>query len=226
MREALKAAGAIALKDLAVEWRTKTALVSSLAFAVLVLAILFFARDPTAIGVVDVAPGALWVTFTFAAMIGLNRAFLMERENRALDGILLAPVPSSAVFLGKVAANLVFVTTVEAVSLPLFVLFYDVPLWPRLPALALVIAMATFAFVVVGTLLSSMVVQTRFAELMLPLLLLPFLVPPVVGAVQITARLLAGRPLSEGEGWLRLLLAFDIVYFGLATLLFDDTIDK
>jgi heme exporter protein B len=114
---------------------------------------------------------------------------------------------------------------VEAISLPLFMVFYDVPLWPRLPALLLVMATATFAFVVVGTLLSSMVVQTRSAELMLPLLLLPFLVPPVVGAVQVTSRLLAGRPLSEGEGWLRLLLAFDIVYLTLATLLFDDTLE-
>ena len=226
MRDGLKAIAVIAVKDLAVEWRTKTALVSSLAFAILVLAVLFFARDPTAVAVVDIAPGALWVTFTFAAMLGMNRAFLMERENRALDGILLAPVPPWAVFLGKVTANLAFVAAVEVVSLPLFVLFYDVPLWSRLPALALVIAMATFAFVVVGTLLSSMVVQIRFAELMLPLLLLPFLVPPVVGAVQVTARLLAGRPLSDGGGWLRLLLAFDIVYFTLATLLFDDTLDR
>lgn len=226
MADLLRAAAAIALKDLAVEWRTKTALVSSLAFAVLVLAVLFFARDPTAVGAVDVAPGALWVTFTFAAMIGLNRAFLMERDNRALDGILLAPIPRTALFLGKVAANLVFVAAVEAVSVPLFVLFYDVPLWRRLPELTLVIGTATFAFVVVGTLLSSMVVRTRFSELMLPLLLLPFLVPPVVGAVQVTARVLAGRPLSEALGWLRLLLAFDIVFFVLSTILFTATLDE
>ena len=226
MRDALRAAWAIAGKDLAIEWRTKTALVSSVAFAVLVLAVLYFARDPTAVGAVDVAPGALWVTFTFAAMVGLNRAFLMERENRALDGILLAPIPRTAIFLGKVAANLAFVAVVEIVSVPLFVLFYDVPVWHRLPELILVIAMATFAFVVVGTLLSSMVVRTRFAELMLPLLLLPFLVPPIVGAVQVTARLLAGRPLSEAGGWLRLLLAFDIAFFVISTLLFDATLDE
>ncbi|HXV86146.1 MAG TPA: heme exporter protein CcmB [Gemmatimonadales bacterium] len=226
MRDALRAAAAIAVKDLAVEWRLRTAVVSSLAFAILVLAVLFLARDPTAVGAVDVAPSALWIAFSFAAMIGLNRAFLMERENRALDGILLAPVPAWSLFLGKVAANLVLVMVVEAISLPLFVLFYDVPVWPRLPGLLLVMFTATLAFVVVGTLLSSMVVQTRSAELMLPLLLLPFLVPPVVGAVQVTSRLLAGRPLSEGEGWLRLLLAFDLVYLTLATYLFDDTLES
>jgi len=224
--DGLRAAWAIAGKDLAIEWRTKTALVSSVAFAVLVLAVLYFARDPTAVGAVDVAPGALWVTFTFAAMIGLNRAFLLERENRALDGILLAPVSPRAVFFGKLAANLVFVGTVELVSLPLFVLFYDVPIVRGLPALLGVTAMATVAFVAVGTLLSSMVVRTRFAELMLPLLLLPFLVPPVVGAVQATARILAERPLSEVQGWLKLLAAFDIVFVTISTLLFEATLEE
>jgi len=224
--ELLRAAMAIAGKDLAIEWRTKTAFVSSMTFAVLVLAVLFFARDPTAVGAVEVAPGALWVTFTFAAMIGLNRAFLLERENRAMDGILLSQVPPVAVFFGKLAANLVFVGTVELVSLPLFILFYDVPIGRGLPALALITVMATVAFVAVGTLLSSMVVRTRFAELMLPLLLLPFLVPPVVGAVQVTARILAERPLSEVQGWLKLLAAFDIVFVTLSTLLFEATLEE
>lgn len=226
MGDGLRAALAIAAKDLAVEWRTKTAFVSSMAFAVLVLAVLYFARDPTAVGALDIAPGALWVTFTFAAMIGLNRGFLLERENRALDGILLAPVPRAALFFGKFAANLVFVVTVELVSLPLFILFYDVPLGRGAPALVLVTAMATLAFVAVGTLLSSMVVRTRFSELMLPLLLLPFLVPPVVGAVQATARILAQRPLSEVMGWLKLLAAFDIVFVTLSALLFEATLEE
>ncbi len=226
MGDLLRAALAIAGKDLAIEWRTKTAFVSSMTFAVLVLAVLFFARDPTAVGAVEVAPGALWVTFTFAAMIGLNRAFLLERENRAMDGILLSEVPPVAVFFGKLAANLVFVGTVELVSLPIFILFYDVPIGRGLPALALITIMATVAFVAVGTLLSSMVVRTRFAELMLPLLLLPFLVPPVVGAVQVTARILAERPLSEVQGWLKLLAAFDIVFVTLSTLLFEATLEE
>lgn len=226
MADGLHATLAIAGKDLAVEWRTRTALVSSLAFAVLVLAVLFFARDPTAVSAGDIAPGALWVTFSFAAMIGLNRAFLLERENRALDGIRLAPVAPPAVFFGKLLANLVFVGTVEAVSLPLFVLFYDVPVGRGLPALLGVSAMATVAFVAVGTLLSAMVVRTRFAELMLPLLLLPFLVPPVVAAVQATARILAQRPLSEVQGWLKLLAAFDLVFVSLSAVLFEATLEE
>jgi heme exporter protein B len=226
VRALVRAAWHIALKDIAIEWRTKTAFASGLVFAVLVLAVLFFSRDPTAVSATDIAPGALWVTFTFAAMLGLNRAFLLEREMRALDGILLTPAPRAAIFWGKFAANLVFVGTIEAISLPLFVLFYDVPIWIRLGELVLVIAMATIAFVAVGTLLSAMVVRTRYAELMLPLLLLPFLVPPLVGGVQLTARLLDGRPLSDLGGWLRLIGAFDVAFVTLAALLFTAVLDE
>ena len=217
---------AIIAKDAMVEWRTKTAFLSAMVFAILVLSILFFARDPTAVSSLDVAPGALWVTFTFAAMVGLNRAFLLERENGAMDGMLLTPIPRTAIFVGKMGGNLLFVALVEAISIPLFILFYNVSLAGRLPQLILVTAMATVAFVAVGTLLSAMVVRTRFAELMLPVLLLPFLIPPVVGAVQVTALILAGRPLSEMMGWLKLLAGFDIVFCVLAVLLFEATLDE
>jgi len=217
----LTATAAIARKDLTVEWRTKTAFMSSLVFAVLVLAVLYFARDKTSVGDFDIAPGALWVTFTFAGMLGLNRAFLLERENRALDGLRLTPVTPTALFLGKVIGNLVFLGVVELVSLPLFILFYDVPIWRQLPLLLAVVALATVGYVAVGTLLSAMVVRTRFSEVMLPVLLLPFLVPPIVGAVQLTWRILALRPLSELTGWLSLLTAFDIIFFTLSLLLFE-----
>jgi heme exporter protein B len=220
------AALAIAAKDMKIEWRTKTAFASAIVFAVLVLAVFYFARDPTAVGALDIAPGALWVTFTFAAMLGLNRAFMLESENRAMDGLMLAPISPSAIFVGKFLGNLAFVGVVEAVSLPLFILFYDLPIVGQLPALVSVIAMATVAFVAVGTLLSSMVVRTRFAELMLPILLLPFLIPPIVGAVQLTSRILSGRPLSDLAGWLKLLASFDIIFVILCFFLFEATLEE
>lgn len=212
---------AVAAKDLRVEWRTKTAFISSMVFAVLVLAVLYFARDKTAVGDFAIAPGALWVTFTFAGMLGLNRAFLIERENRALDGLRLTPASPTGIFLGKVFGNLVFLGVVELVSLPLFILFYDVPIWRQLPVLLLVVALATVGYVAVGTLLSAMVVRTRFSEVMLPVLLLPFLVPPIVSAVQLTWRIMALRPLSELTGWLSLLASFDIIFFTLSLFLFE-----
>jgi len=226
MADFLRLSLAIAAKDIRLELRSRTALLSAIVFSALVLVVFNFARDPTALAAVDLAPSVLWVTFAFGAVIALNRAFYVERENAALDGILLAPVPRSALYVGKLLANLAFVGVVEAVALPLFVLFFNVSLGHALPGILGVTALATLGFVAVGTIFSAMVVRTRFAELMLPVLLLPFMVPPLVGAVQVTAKLLAGRPLSEMLGWLRLLTLYDIGFVTLCILVFPAVVDE
>jgi heme exporter protein B len=217
---------AVAGKDIRAELRSRTALLTALVFAALVLVIFNFARDPTAVSATTLAPSVLWVTFALAAMVAMNRAFTLERENGALDGLLLAPVPREALYLGKLLANLAFVGTVELVTLPLFTLFFNLSVWAILPALLGVMALATIGFVAVGTIFSAMAVRTRFAELLLPVLLLPFMVPPLIGAVQVTTRLLADRPLSEMLGWLRLLALYDIVFVTLCTLSFSAVVDE
>jgi len=222
LREALIIAG----KDVRLEFRSRTAFLSSLVFTALVLAIFNFARDPSVISAVDLAPGILWITFSFAGLLGLNRAFALERENRTIDALMLAPASRTALYVGKLLANLVFVGTVEAIALPLFALFFNVPLLPVLGPLTLVIAAATLGFVALGTLLSSIAVNTRFAELMLPLLMLPFLVPPITAAVQVTGRLFAQRPVAEMLPWLKLLVGYDIVVVVTAILIFDYTLDE
>jgi heme exporter protein B len=224
--DSVRLALAVAAKDIRAELRSRTALLSALVFAALVLVVFNFARDPTAISASALAPSVLWVTFALAAMVAMNRAFNIERENAALDGLLLAPVPREALFLGKLLANLAFVGVVELVTLPLFVLFFNVSLWAALPGILGVAALATIGFVAVGTIFSAMAVRTRFAELMLPVLLLPFMVPPLIGAVQVTSRLLAGRPLSEMLGWLRLLALYDVVFVTLCTLAFSAVVDE
>jgi heme exporter protein B len=224
--ETIRLALVIAGKDLRAELRNRTALLSALIFAALVLVVFNFARDPTALPTAVLAPSVLWVTFALAAMVALNRAFHVERENAAFDGLLLAPVSREALFLGKLLANLAFVGTIELVTLPLFTLFFNVSLWAVLPGILGVTALATLGFVAVGTIFSAMAVRTRFAELMLPVLLLPFMVPPLIGAVQVTSRLLAGRPLSEMWGWLRLLALYDIVFVTLCTLAFSAVVDE
>jgi heme exporter protein B len=226
MGDVLRHAWTIARKDLRLEFRTRTAILSALVFAALVLVVFNFGRDPTAVAARDLAPSVLWVTFSFAGMLALNRAFQLELENQALDGLLLAPIGRFSLYLGKLGANLAFVAVVEAVTLLLFALFFDVAIWGILGPLVGVIALATVGFIAVGTLFSAMVIRTRFAELMLPVLLLPFLIPPLVLAVQCTAALLAARPLSEVAGNLKLLAAYDIVFVGLSTILFPATVEQ
>ncbi|HUK20914.1 MAG TPA: heme exporter protein CcmB [Gemmatimonadales bacterium] len=226
MGDILRDAWTIARKDLILEFRSRTAFLSAAVFTALVLTVFNFGRDPTAVPTLDLAPSILWVTFTFAAMLALNRAFQLELENQALDGLLVAPLSRHSIYWAKLIANLVFVGTVEAVGLPLFVLFFNVDIGGVLAPLLGVIALATIGFVAVGTLFSAMVIKTRFAELMLPVLLLPFLIPPLIGAVQVTAALFSGRPLSEVQGWLRLLAAYDVGFVTLATLLFPATVNE
>jgi heme exporter protein B len=224
--DGMRHAWAVARKDLLVEFRSRTAVVSAATFVVLVLVVFNFGRDPTAVSPVALAPSILWVTFTFAAILALNRAFQLELENQALDGLLLAPVGRGSIYLGKLLANLIFVAVIELIGVPLFALFFNVRVLPYAGPLALIIALATVGFVAVGTLFSAMTVRTRFAELLLPVLLLPFMIPPLIWAVLATARLFDGRPLSEAIGWLKMLAAYDIVFVSVALLVFPATVNE
>ena len=226
MRELARHAWLVARKDLRVEFRSRTALTSALVFTALVLVVFEHGRDPTAVPILDLAPSILWVTFSFAAVLALNRAFQAELENDALEGLLLAPISRSSLFWGKLTANLVFVALVQVTGLVLFTLFFNVPVWRVWAPLVGVMALASVGFIAVGTLFSAMVVRTRFAELMLPVLLLPFLLPPLIAAVSVTVKLFGGRPLSEVTGWLRLLAAYDVTFVTLATLLFPATVSE
>jgi heme exporter protein B len=222
----VSAAWVVARKDLAIEFRTRTAFLSALVFALLGVTIFYFAWDATAVAAADLAPGVLWVIFTFAGLLGLQRSFGSELADRAIDGLLGAPIAREAIYLGKAVANLVFVSGILVVTIPAVVLFYNLPLGPGLAALAGIAALAAVGLVAVGTLFSAMAVNTRMAELLLPMLSLPFFVPIVMAAAQSSARLMAGRPMIEAWPWLRILVAYDIVFVTACTLAFPYTLDE
>ena len=208
----LAAALLIARKDLAIEFRTRSAFFSAVVFSLLSVAIFYFTWDPTAVGSADLAPGVLWVTFTFGGLLGLHRSFAVEEAERAMDGLLAAPVPREAIFAGKALANLAFVVAIEALTLPAVALLYNVGGGIAWGAIALLMVLSAVGLVAIGTLFSGMVANTRLAELLLPLLALPFFLPIVMPAAQATAQLIAGRPVAEVLGWVRLLVAFDLVF--------------
>jgi heme exporter protein B len=222
----ISAALIIARKDLAIEFRTRTAFFSAVVFALLAIVIFFFAWDPTAVAGMDLAPGVLWVIFTFSGLLGLNRSFGMELTDRAIDGLLGAPISREAIYLGKALANLAFVGAVEAITLPAVAVFYNASFGKSALAIAGIVLLATIGLVAVGTLFSAMTVNTRLAELLLPMLSLPFFVPIVISAAQATARLLSGRPVAEVAGWLKILLAFDIVFVAACMLAFPYTLEE
>ena len=222
----LRAAWLVARKDLAIEFRTRTAFFSAMVFALLGLTIFYFAWDATAVAAIDLAPGVLWVIFTFSGILGLQRSFGIEQADRAVDGLLCAPIDRESIYLGKALANIVFVAGVQVVALPAVALFYNIPLGGVALPLAGLALLAAIGIVAVGTLFSAMAVNTRLAELLLPMLSLPFFLPVVMAAAQTTARLLAGRPVSEAWPWLRILVAFDLVFVVACTLAFPYTVEE
>ena len=216
----------IARKDLAIEFRTRTAFFAVLVFAVLGVAIFYFAWDVTAVSALDLAPGVLWVIFTFSGLLSLQRSFGVEQADGAMDGLLVSPIDREAIFLGKALANLVFVAGIQAITIPAVALLYNLPLGATLPILFGIALLAAVGLVAVGTLFSAMAANTRLAELLLPMLSLPFFVPVVYGAAQATATLLAGRPAADAWPALKLLVAFDIVFLSACTLAFPFTIEE
>lgn len=216
----------IARKDLAIEFRTRSAFLSVLVFALLGIVIFYFAWDSTAVSAADLAPGVLWVIFTFSGLLGLHRSFGVEQEEGAIDGLLASPVSREAIFLGKAGANLVFVLAVQAIAIPAVSLFYNLPLGGIALPLAAIALLAAIGLVAVGTLFSSMAANTRLSELLLPMLSLPFFVPIVIPAAQATAKLLSGRPVGDALAWLRLLLAFDLVFVAACMLAYPFTLEE
>ncbi len=185
MSDVLRDAWWIAQKDLAIEFRTRSAFLSAIVFALLGIVIFYFAWDPTAVTAADLAPGVLWVVFTFSGLLGLHRSFGVEQPDRAIDGLLAAPIARESIYLGKALANLIFVLGVQAVAIPAVALFYNLPVGPVLLPLSAIARLAAIGLVSVGTLFSAMAVNTRLAELLLPMLSLPFFVPIVSPAAHI-----------------------------------------
>ncbi len=226
MLDVLRDAWLIARKDLTIEFRTRSAFLSALVFALLGIVIFYFAWDSSAVSALDLAPGVLWVIFTFSGMLGMHRSFGVEQPDRGIDGLLASPVARESIFLGKSIANLVFVAAVQAVAIPAVGLFYGLPLGDVALPLAGIAFMAAVGLVAVGTLFSAMAVNTRLAELLLPMLSLPFFVPIVIPAAQATAKLMSGRPVGDAAPWLKLLLAFDIVFVVACTIAYPFTLEE
>ena len=222
----IAAAMLVARKDLAVELRTRSAFLSVVVFALLAIVIFFFAWDPTAVTSIDLAPGVLWVTFTFAGLLGLHRSFGVEMQDRAIDALLIAPVERESIYLGKAIANTVFTAALLVVAVPALALFYNLPFGLPLATLGAVALLASIGLVAVGTLFSSMSVNTRLTELLLPMLSLPFFVPIVMASAGASTVLIAGRPVAEAMPWLRILIAFDIVFAVACALAFPYTLEE
>ena len=220
----LRSVWAVVWKDLAAELRSRELLSAMLVFALLVILIFNFALELDARTRYSVTAGVLWATFAFAGTLGLNRSMAMEKDRGCLDGLLLAPVDRSAIYFGKVLGNLIFMLLVEAVVLPVYSLLYNINLINF--GLIGVILLGSLGYVVVGTLLSSMAVQTRTRDVLLPILLFPVVIPVFIAAVKASAGFLEQIPVAEILPWLNILIVYDVIFTAVAFMVFDYIVEE
>jgi heme exporter protein B len=220
----IRAVSAIIWKDLAAELRSRELLSAMLVFALLVILVFNFALELDAGTRAAVTAGVLWVTFAFAGTLGLNRSMAMEKDRGCLDGLLLAPVDRSAIYFGKAIGNLIFMLIVEAIVLPVYSVLYTVNLFNL--GLLLIILLGSIGYVAVGTLLSSMAVQTRTRDVLLPVLLFPLVIPILIAAVKGSTGFLQGADLVDIRPWINLLLVYDIIFIAVAFMVFDYIVEE
>jgi heme exporter protein B len=214
----LKAAFVIAGKDLRTEWRTKESLNAAVSFALVILVLFSFAFDLDREERLAISGGLLWLVYSFAGALIVNRSFARELPNDCLDVLISSPAPGWAVFLGKALACFVLLMLVELISLPIFGLFYNINWGASFLSLFLVIALATWGITVVGTAFSAVTVNVRLRELMLPVLLYPILIPLLIGAMEMTTGLLNGNAVMSD---IRILVVFDTIFTSLGLYLIE-----
>ena len=220
----LQAVWTVVWKDLTAELRSRELLSAMLVFALLVILIFNFALELDVQAQESVTAGVLWVTFSFAGTLGLNRSLASEKDRGCLDGLLLVPVDRSAIFFGKALANLFFMLLVEAIVLPVYSFLYGINLFQ--PGLLLVVLLGSVGYVVVGTLLATMTVQVRTRDILLPILLFPLAVPVLIAAVKASHGYLLGVTGSEILPWMNMIVVYDLIFTAVALMTFDFIVEE
>jgi heme exporter protein B len=218
----LNQVSAILWKDIRCELRSKQMWMGMGMFALLVLVIFNFAFDLRVDNKAAIAPGALWVAFVFASLLGLGRTIAAEREQGSMDRLLLCPVDRKAIYLAKLLGNMLFIGVVEVVALPIFAALFNIPLFAG--ALLPIVFLGTLGIAAVGTLFSAMAAATRARELLLPLLVFPLIVPVVIGAVRATGALMIAA--ANEPPWLGLIAAFDVIFLSVSMITFEFVVEE
>ncbi|CEG27813.1 heme exporter protein CcmB [Bacillus sp. B-jedd] len=218
----IKPALLLASKDLKSELKTKQVLATMLIFAGLVILIFSIAFDPQNNLTKAVVPGVIWVIIVFSGILGLNRSFISEQRNDSIQGLLIAPMEASSIYLGKMMANFAMILIVEIVALPFLFLLFDFKYMGSFPYFVLVLFIGSFGFIATGTFLAALAANSRSSEMLLPLLLFPITSPILIGAVQSTKIILTNiEKLPTALAWMQLIGAYDVIFFVLCFLLID-----
>lgn len=222
----MKKVAAIVWKDIITELRTKELLSTMIAFSILVVVVFNFSLNLSKQLVLMVIPSILWITFIFVGILGLSRSFALEKENNAVVGVLLTPTDRSIIFIAKCLTNFIFLSLIQLILLPLIVLFFNLEISGNVLNLVLIILFGTIGFVSVGTLFSTMAINTNLREVILPILLFPILIPLIINAVKATSVIVAGGTFGDIVQYLKILIAFDLIFFTLCAVVYEFVIEE
>ena len=207
-----RATAILLAKELRLEFRTREILTATIVFSLVVIMLFSYVIEPTAAESRRYGPGLLWIAFLFAGSLMLHPSFAREQANDTLDALRMTPISPFAIVLGKLLANFVFLSLTELVLVPVFTVMYNLSLAGIVGRLALVLVLGTFGLVTTGTVFSAISAHARMRELLLPLLLLPFLAPMLIAAAEATTALFAEQPALD-RTWVSFLAGFDVVFF-------------
>jgi len=220
----VRAVFAIVRKDIAAEIRSRELVSAMLVFSLLVVLIFNFALELDKGARENVTAGVLWVTFIFAGTLGLNRSFAAEKDRGSFDGLLLAPVDRTVIYLGKLIGTLIFMLLVEVIILPVFGLLYGLFLFQ--PLLLGVVLLGTLGYATVGTVLACMAAQTRTRDILLPILLFPVALPLIIAAVKASEGILNNVDWNDLTPWLNLLLVYDTIFIAVCMMVFEYLVEE
>ena len=215
---------ALITKDIAAELHTREIFNAMFIYAVLAMLIFSFALDLRGAIARAAAPGVLWATIVFAGTLGLSRSMTREQQTGGMEGLLLVPAERAVIWTGKDAGNWLLMTAVEVVLIPLATVMLNVSFFH--PGVLFALFLGTIGYAAVGTLLAAIAINTRAREVMLPILLLPLLVPLLIGAVQVTGGLIGGNGWSEVSGWIRSMVLYDLVFIAVALITFAFIVEE
>lgn len=219
----LKIVWSIFVKDLRVEWRSRETLASMCVFGLLVVFLFNFAFETAREETLRLLPGLLWIAFAFAGILGFNRSFAAERENACLEGMTLAPIDPSLIFVGKLLANLMFLGLAQVVVVFAASLWYNFSFAPALGGFALIVFAGTLGYAALGTIFGAVAANTRMREVMLPVLQFPVAFWVLILAIDATSDVLRG---AGSAGGLVRVAGLSIVYAVVSFLLFEYVLEE
>jgi len=219
MKTWLSTAWVLVWKDLVQEWRSRDVLTSMFAFAVLSLFIFNYALELSPIDRTEIAPGLIWVVMVFAGTLGLNRSFAAEQDQGSFEGLMMAVPELSVIYLAKMITNLLMMFGLAILVIPIYSLLYNQPLFDL--RFFGILMLGAWGYSAAGTLISSMTVQTRMRDLLLPVLLFPLLLPVNMAVVKSGSAIIAASSVPEFQSWINLLLVYDVIMTVVSIMVFE-----